>query len=173
MQRNILITFFICVNSVCFSQETSVRNNTLFLNGIYLENLKILLPWEINFSDFSKIGNPSCMKDPYHRNQVYVKWDSVSILEGIKVNLRVQIMRKFLCEDKSISILIFNFTTDLTGVKNLKKYFVEHTGKSGTILKGRKFNYTRWIISDRFVMTGKNKNGEYFLWVVRKSVASK
>ena len=170
--KKLILTFLFLVSTVIsLGQETDavdeLKDRQLFLKGIYLENLKILLPWEINFTNFSKIGNPTCAKDPYHRGQIFVQWDSVTILNGIKLNLRVQMLKKVLSEDKSIPVRIYNFTTDSNGAEQLKNYFAKYTGKRGTLLHGRKFEYTRWIFNDRFVETGLDKSGRYFLKVSR------
>jgi len=143
----------------------TTNDQQLFEKGIYLENLKILLPWDINFTDFTKIGNPTYTKDPYHRGQIFIKWDSIIILTGIKMNLKVQKLKKVLIEDKSFPINVYNFTTDSNGVKKLEYYFFKYTGKAGTIIKGRKYQYTRWVINDCFVTTGVDKSDKYFLWV--------
>ena len=171
MKKFILIFFLLLNTVISLGQETDatdeLKDRQLFLKGIYLENLQMLLPWDINFTDFSKIGNPTYAKDPYHRGQIYIQWDSVTILNGIKLNLRVQMLKKVLVEDKSIPLRIYNFTTDSNGAEQLKNYFIKYTGKRGTLLHGRKFEYTRWIFNDRFVETGLDKSGRYFLKVSR------
>jgi hypothetical protein len=168
MKKYILILNILLNTAICLGQKTdTINDQQLFAKGIYLENLKILLPWHINFTDLSKIGNPMFTTDTLHRGQINITWDSITILNGIKINLTVKVLKKILVEVKSYPVRVYNFTTDSNGVEKLKNYFAKYTGRQGALLKGRKFKYTRWVFYNYYVETGLEKSGRYFLRVIK------
>jgi len=166
MKKPILIFICFCLLIIiCFGQDTDkVYVNQLFSKGIYLENLNVYIPWKINYSEISKYGNPKINKDPNHRNEILIEWDSVKILNGINISLYNTKPKRVLNSNISQLTGMIRGLTDSLGFQKLKSFFQNYTHHEGKINQ-KNFPFFHWNINDYEVFVGYNKAYEYFLWV--------
>ena len=74
----ILIVFSVGFSYFVFGQDSSNKridyqeNQTLFSKGIYLENLQIIIPWETNFYEINKYGNPKIIAISKNKTLVFL-----------------------------------------------------------------------------------------------------
>jgi hypothetical protein len=170
MRRIILVfTFFILITKKSCGQAIEFKDSTLFLEGIYLENLNTILPWEINFKQIEKYGNPSINKDLYHSNQILIKWDSVKILNNVTVNLYINQPKKFLNQNTYKRIKVFNAYIDSIGEQKLISFFLKYTNNHGYQIRKRKLVKRQWIFNNCRIFVGFGKFYGYFLSVEKIS----
>lgn len=167
MQKIIPVLFFYIMQFAdCFSQATdTINDNLLFSKGLYLENLKIHIPWEIDFSEINKYGNPLITKDPRHRNQVLIKWDSVKILNNITVSVEINKPKKYLKENTYKKIISISGTADSINIQKLNSFFAKYTNRKGDFMKKRKVVYTQWKINNCLVYVGWWRMYGYYFWI--------
>ena len=139
----------------------------LFLKGIYLENLDILIPWQINFSEIEKYGHPKFSKDPNHNNQTLIKWDSVRIFNGFILNLETSRPSKFLKRNQLSRITGMRSWIDSSTADKLISFFKQTTGYNPVFSKKRKGTFWRWAINGCFVHIYYLKKYGYWLAINR------
>jgi hypothetical protein len=156
--------FFSLLITSCYGQGVNfINDSTLFSKGIYLENLKILVPWEINFNEIKKYGNPIITEDPKHYRTVQIKWDSVKILTGFKINLYILEPKKFLHKNVLKRVIVFKGLIDSITARELTSFFKQYTKRIGIFAKKKKVTFTRWIINNCSVIVGEDRSYGYFL----------
>jgi hypothetical protein len=165
MRKIILIftLFILKTTKSCGQAINPINESALFLEGIYLENLNTILPWEINFKQIEKYGNPSITKDSNHSNQILIKWDSVKILNNVMVNLYINQPKKFLNQNAYKRIKVFNAYIDSISEQKLISFFTKYTNDNGYQIKKRKVVKRQWIFNNCRVFVGIGKFYGYFL----------
>lgn len=159
------------MNIVSFSQsKNSIKDSLFFSKGIYLENLRILIPWKINYSEPNNYGNPTISKKPKRWFSIQVKWDSVRIINNFLVNLYIEAPKGFLSKKKEMRVLGFKALLDSSTASNIISYIKTYTGKKGGRGVKRKNSYTRWDIDDCRITIGYDRYwGNYLLITNNKS----
>lgn len=160
------IAFYFFLSAICFSQNKEmVKEISLFSDGIYLKNKKILIPWELNYTDFGKIGDPICRQNLKHKNRVYIRWDSIQIFNGISANLIVHVVKKQLCISTQFPVNVFWLEMDSDNLNKLTDYLYRRI-KKRPILIGR--NLQRLKIDDIIISIGKMNNDLYLIDVIKR-----
>ena len=126
--------FYTCIGQV----QGSTGKDQLFLKGIYLENLNMTIPWEINFSDIKQYGNPKLTKDPNFRNCTLIKWDYVKMLNGITLNLQTSKASRLLQKNGIVKIRIIRSSIDSLTSDNLISSFNQMIGHKPIFSEKRK-----------------------------------
>jgi len=86
MRRTFLSVLAILVSVSNFGQQENYKQGEAFLqDGIYLENLKLNIPWFLEVKDLPKYGNPAIARNS--KKRLTVLWDTVTILDGVKAFL--------------------------------------------------------------------------------------
>ena len=165
MKKTIFILFLSIQTSFCCGQNSNkVYGNELFLKGIYLEDKDVQIPWDINYTEIDKYAKPKLSKSTNHKNWTLIKWDSVTILNGIILSLQLERPNKII---KTNSVqrtpTIISFIDSATSEK-LFFFFKNHTKKNGYAVKSKETSYTRWIINGRRVFVGLSKKYGYLFW---------
>jgi len=168
-----LVVLFLLSSGLSFGQKgDGISDAQLFSEGIYLENLKILVPWKFNFGEISKYGNPVIVDDPNHRDQNLIKWDSVKILDGIVINLSYNKPKKYFKKNLASKITMMIGSTDSEGIEKLSSFFRKYTGRPGGFIKDKKVTLTQWTINGHKVYVGYGKIWGYFLWISNNGINS-
>jgi len=151
--------------SFCFGQASESKlEKDYLLNGLYLENKEVLIPWQINFAEIEKYGNPKISKSTYHKNWMIIKWDSVTIFNGIFLSLQIEKPRKIVKRNhnqRTPTILSF---TDSSTSERIIKFLRNYTQKKGQQIISRNNSYKRWTINDRRMFVGNSKNNSFVFW---------
>lgn len=134
---------------------TDTLNNNLFENGIYLEDLKVLIPWYTDFDSIKLYGNPTV--DTITGRSLSVTWDSVKILGGVTITLRSQPYKIFLGKGKYSKLTTLYGTIDERDIGRIKKYLEASTGVPGDNSKTKNSNVYYWLINNCNVRLGKIK----------------
>lgn len=150
------------MSTICLAQEISHSNDTIFSKGIYLDNLKITIPWEINFYETNRYGNPTIEK--FSQRYISVKWDSVVVLKNFRITLFIVAPKKFLKKNSLNKFASYRSLIDSTTAKGLISFFANYTGHSGYLGK----NYIRWTLDNCRIFIGYGKFKEYFLEISRR-----
>lgn len=140
------------------AQDTSYLNKTtLFSEGVYFDNMNLLIPWEITNEDtYRNYGNPQVKEGGMHFE---VKWDSVKFLNQFLVSFSAKIPRKNFEGKGTRNISYFRAFIDSTTAANLISFFEQITGLK-SYLSYKKMVSSRWTINDCKVIVGSHR-GRY------------
>ena len=152
--------------SFCIGQNPDkIYGNELFFDGIYLEDKDVKIPWETNYTEIDKYGNPKLSQSPNHKEWTLIKWDSVRILNGITLSLQLErpnkIIKKNIVQGTPTIISFIDSTT----AEKLILFFKNYTQKNGYVAKSKASSYTRWTINGRRVFVGLSKRNGYVFWI--------
>src|SRR5687768_2074195 len=78
---------FVCILShfqKCDAQNVVITPSNL-KDGIYLENIKTLIPWKVTLEDVKKYGNPTVEK--ITNNYTEIHWGDVKLFGGLEIQL--------------------------------------------------------------------------------------
>jgi hypothetical protein len=163
MKFNLLfIVLLIVFSRQVLAQDTVVSNSkTLFLNGIYLNNSKKLLPWGTAFNDISQYEHPQIFCST--KTNTKVVWDSAYILDSVRVTLSAFYFRCF--EKKSPTrklhtVYGFIDSADIPKVKLLLDSYTQSKGQYSISKRGYRYY---WKTDGCNVVLGYNKFQQAFL----------
>ena len=169
-----IIFFFLFTNILrCPSLGQSLtinRERVEFFRGLYLKDVKILLPWEIEFAKIDKLNNPTITPVSNHKNQLLITWDSVKIVNDFLANVTILIRKSCFAKAKKCKIGSFNCSVDSITSQNLALYFTLHTGKPGYVHQTKKVKEKQWTIDGCRVFVGQRKFFGYFLIIQKLNI---
>ena len=157
MHSILLIIFFLFLGNICVSQETGTKRDTLFLKGIYFENINVTVPWEIDISRLEKYGSPKVEK---YKSYFVIKWDSVKFLNKFTVNFFVTINKRELKLNKIKKIGSFKAVIDSLMANEMTVLFKDYS--NGYKARKNHTYYTRWTFNNCRVFIGCDM-GIYYL----------
>jgi hypothetical protein len=138
-----------CLPKSATCQDSAHVKNELakfFENGAYIENLGITVPWELKLKDTSKFGNPKVIKSSKRR--FILLWDSVTIWDGTKINLRF-FSAVLVGGSKKIKSTEWQGLISVKDGERIRHYFEEYSGPPIYLGKTRKFLVYKWKIYER------------------------
>lgn len=163
----ILIVYYCILSQLLLTaQSNTVKIDTAFQKGIYIESLDVTVPWKIAKNEEKKSGNPYFYKDPKLKNRLTLKWDSVKILGGTLVNLQAKIKPQSKKSNSWHFTIIYCYI-DSNTAQNLITLIENYTMKTGYVVKLKKYKYTRWRIDNMRVIVGNIKHAGYVFAVER------
>ena len=128
-----------CQDSAYINKELS----SLFANGILLENLGITVPWDLKLADIGKYGDPKVIKTLKRR--FIVLWDSATILDGTRIDLR-GISVILIGSPRKIKSMAFLGPISVKDGERLRRYFTEYSGQPWLAGKTRRLLIYKWKI---------------------------
>ncbi|MDX1936749.1 MAG: hypothetical protein SFU21_06520, partial [Flavihumibacter sp.] len=119
--------------------------------GIQLENLGIIIPWNKKANEIEQYGNP--VIEIVNTDIKNLIWNNAIILGGLQLNLQTQFRKSFASEPKFNSI--FGYLSERDFDKALL-HLVSYFGRQGMLIKksNNKFFYL-WVFNDVEVKLGK------------------
>ncbi|MCY7292469.1 MAG: hypothetical protein LH615_09855 [Ferruginibacter sp.] len=135
---------------------------SLFDNGIYLENLKIIIPWKIDYGKLINYGNPKTSRKS-KLSPVKITWDSVRIINNFRVDLFIVALNSFVSKKKIKKTGEFRALIDSSTAFNITSYIVNLTGKNGNSVVNKKNKFTRCDVGICRLMIGYDKYWGHFL----------
>ena len=164
-----LLLLFTCSITSASAQETAgTQKSNLFLNGIYLDDLQILIPWNAEVPDLEKYGRPTI--DTISRKTLNVLWSSVKILQGINVTLKYNPRRISRKGEYSRLSSIYGFI-DTSNVEKALQIFRAYSNHSPTIRSKGKVTTYSWHFDGCLVSLSKGPYiGLLFIQTSRKAM---
>lgn len=162
-----MIYFVVLTSKSDGQQINTINNNQLFTNGIYLKNLKLNLPWIIDFTHIKDYGNPKIIS--LSKTGIQIKWDSVIILNDVIISFSYYNNKKVLNKTNWLLSPVFG-DIDSISFTNLKNLFEEYSKESGKLTRRKKMTYYYWIIDGCNIKLGYTNFNHYFLWIQRRKI---
>jgi hypothetical protein len=157
----IILFAFSALNGV--SQDSC---KVLFRDGLYLENLKVIIPWKIKSKDFKLYGNPQIKKVNFRL--IYLVWDSVKILNGISANVTIQVPKSIITRNKEITFTTFHCKVLAKDINVIRDYLRKCTGKLELISRHSPDYFYYWINEGIMTRVGFIKGAGGVLEIQRK-----
>jgi hypothetical protein len=135
-----------CLPKTTTCQDSAHVKNELsqfFENGAYIENLGITVPWELKLKDTSKFGNPKVIKSSKRR--FILLWDSVTIWDGTKTNLKF-LSAVLVGGSKKINSMEWQGLISVKDGERIRHYFEEYSGPPIYLGKTRDCFLYKWKI---------------------------
>lgn len=165
MSKLLLVVLFCFKISNGYSKLLQ-NDSSLFLNGVYLQNKKLLIPWEINFTKIAEYGSPKI----YNKGRILscgkiISWENVTILNNFKVNLFLVEFNRKLKGNKISRIYSFRAFLDSFSCIEMTLYFEKYSGKKSILVKHGGQIYYKWEINNTRIRIGLYKKNRYFLTI--------
>ena|GEM_PF-3434620 len=155
-----LILFLVVSNVIWGQDNTESEKEGPFLNGIFLENLNLAIPWGTTVEDVSKYGNPEIREDPTSKKLLIISWKSVKILDNISASLTYSSKRSNGSYAKMTDMYMFIDTADV------QKAYLFIKKNSGTptekMYKGKWPKY-QWTFKKYYIQLTKGPHAGVFL----------
>lgn len=157
------LSFFLLINLKCYCQQEYNNLDSLFSRGLYLNKEHILIPWEITPSSIETMGSAFLAKETKYG--VKIKWDSVDIFYGLKVNVSaVQIKKKIISK---ILIDFFHCDFNPSDVDSLVSFINISSKAQCTITKRKKYTNYHWVINNCGVVVSVHRTKWSFMHFAR------
>lgn len=161
--------FFSLINAICcfsspFANGQVLNNgNTDFnsknlLTGIFIENIRVLIPWNIQLDSVKFYGNPKIVK--VTRNYTEAQWDSIEIFNGLKLNL----VGYFWNPPGKRRLKHFYAYVDFSHIEIIKTHLNSYFGVEAI----QRSTFYKWHINKCEIRVGRLKSGRYYFWLMRK-----
>jgi hypothetical protein len=139
----ILVIF--CTQLFAQNEVDTISNK--FLAGLYLEDLKITVPWTLPLTGTEKFG---VKKIEDGRHGARLSYDSVTIFNNTRVLLNAY-SHSGLFEKKSrYEISYFSALLDSMNCEKLKSFFISQLGNCSIVYR-RKYTEYSWVEGDFFI----------------------
>jgi len=161
MNKYFLILYVLLFCITCEGQDKS-SNEFKLSEGIYLNNLNIIIPWIIDYREIETYGKPKIFKTTKH-NFVKIQWNSVNIIKNFNVDLYLITRKVFLSKKKLVRVREFRAFIDSSLASNIQLYILKLTGKNGNFVTNKKYSYTRWDVDECVLTIVKHNNFGYML----------
>ena len=132
----------------------------IFSKGIYLENLGITIPWELD-CDQLKNYKPSGIKVQSKRRNV-MTWDSVKILNGILTSINYECSKPIMPKKGYKKIITLTCPITSEDAKKLNIFFNRYSASS-VVDKRDASNICMWSINDCIVVLASHKKYGHLL----------
>jgi hypothetical protein len=126
-----------------------IKTDSLFLKGIYIENLDILIPWGTSFSEIKNYGNP---KINNIKGEITVEWDSVKIISGVNASL-YYFPKKVLTTKNYSKVFFMGGAVDSINAQLFKQNLEARFGTPNKtrVIKSKKMTEYIWYINKCYV----------------------
>ena len=142
---------FLTITFSTTGQDTT--DQSLFKNGIYIENLGITIPWSTDYKNIVSVGNPKV--DNSRKSFTRFTWDSVRILNGVSVNLSLTISRRTMKTNKSLQLITFHGRINVSDFPKIARYLNDYTNNKSS--DHQPTNSGGWKINGTMIKSGIHK----------------
>ena len=126
-----------------------MKTDSLFLKGIYIENLNLLIPWGTSFSKIEDYGSPKINNE---KGEITVVWDSVKILNGVNATL-YYFPKKALTTKKYSNVGFISGVVDSINAQAFKQNLEAKFGAPNKtrVIKSKQMTEYIWYINKCYV----------------------
>lgn len=160
LKYGIIICLAFCLNpgtitlvrgqdSVSINKELSAA----VMNGVFLENLGVTIPWEMHVEDIERYGNPHIVKHSKHSLWLY--WDTATILRGTyikQLRFSSDVHKCFSCSQKQEKLITLQGPISIKDGKRIQGYLEGYSGVPGTLSSTARFWIYYWMVDQGMVL---------------------
>jgi hypothetical protein len=154
---------------LCFNAEAQKIDGQMIslLKGISFERANLTVPWGTTYDEVKKYGNPKIFCST--KTITKVSWDSIYILDSIKVNFWTFYFGCFEKHKPTRKLNTIYGSIDSTDIAKVKTILDRHTNSSATLSKSKKSYSYYWEFDNCNVRLGYRKKGGAFFDIQTKN----
>lgn len=131
--------------------------------GIYIENTKTLVPWNVVLDSVKNYANPVVIS--LRKNYTEAQWENVEIFNGLKLKL----IGYFWNPPGNRKLKHFYSYVDSTSIEKIKAHLDLYFGITSVKKETRKNSYYyEWRVFGCIIRTGRLVDGKSYFWAARK-----